>query len=54
MITLAILLVLIALGAMMLGTVGIGVILAFGDVIIAVLIVYAICKLFGKKRKSNK
>ncbi len=54
MITLAILLVLIALGAMMLGTVGIGVILAFGDVIIAVLIVYAICKLFGKKRKSKK
>ena len=54
MITLAILLTLVVLGAMMLGTVGIGIILAFGDVIVAVLIVYAICKLFSKKRKSNK
>lgn len=54
MITLAILLTLVVLGAMMLGTVGIGIILAFGDIIVAVLIVYAICKLFSKKRKSNK
>lgn len=52
MITLAILLTLIALGALMLGTVGVGVLLAFGDVIVAVLIVYAISKLFTKKRKS--
>lgn len=49
MITLAILLALIVLGALMLGTVGVGVLVAFGDLIIAVLIVYGIYKLFTKK-----
>lgn len=53
MITLAILLSLVVLGALMLGTVGVGILVAFGDLIIAVLIVYGIYKLFSKKESKK-
>lgn len=54
MITLAILLALVVLGALMLGTVGVGILVAFGDVLVAALIVYGIYKLFNRKKESKK
>lgn len=54
MITLMILLSLVVLGALMLGTVGVGILVAFGDVIIAALIVYGVYKLFNHGKKESK
>lgn len=53
MITLAIFLALTVVSALMIGTVGIGFLVVFGDLIIAGLIVYGLSKLF-KKKESKK
>ena len=54
MITLTILLTLLILGAIMLGTLGAGILVAFGDVIVAILIVYGVYKLFNHGKKESK
>lgn len=54
MITLKILLGLMGLEALMLGAVGVGILAAFGDIIVAVLIVYGVYKLFFDKKKESK
>ena len=54
MITLLVLLGLAFLGVIVLGTVGVGFLIAFGDVIVAVLIVYCVYKLFNHGKKESK
>ena len=54
MITLTCLLALIIIGALMLGTVGVGILITFGDLIIAGLIVCGIYKLVTRKKGSKK
>ena len=57
MITLLSLAALMIIGALVVGTIGVGFVLAFADVLVAVLIVYGVYWLFShdkKKKESNK